>query len=273
MSTAYRALVILGVFLAVLMAFSSTKVLGGDLTRPDRVGYIYPPYSRMSVGLEVLVDGSPVRTISHAGKTYLPVTQLGTEYQIRVQNYGSRRIVAIVSVDGLSVLNGKPASEHQSGYIVDAHSHILIKGWRRDMDTVAAFSFEEREKSYAARMGRPENLGVIGLIAVEEEGSPIWLREEMKDSAKRALAPSGIHEGYGKDVGGIGTGYGRDVESHIYYVPFVRSANKRTVTIYYDTVEALRRAGVPVDWTYPVPFPVDTEFVPPPPPFPGYRFN
>jgi hypothetical protein len=272
MSTAHRVFVTLAVLLAVLITFASTKVLGGDLTRPDRVGYIYPPYERMSVSLEVLMDGRPMRTISYAGKTYLPVSQLGSEYQIRVQNDGPRRIVAIVSVDGLSVLNGRPASEHQSGYLVDAHSHILIKGWRRDMDTVAAFSFEEREKSYAARVGRPENIGVIGLIAVEEQARPILLREEMKDGAKRALAPSGLHQGYGRDTAGIGTGYGRDIDSSIYYVPFIRSANKRTVTIYYDTVEALRRAGVPVDWTTPIPFPVDTEFVPPPP-FPGYRFN
>jgi hypothetical protein len=67
---------------------------------------------------------------------------------------------------------------------------------------------------------------------------------------------------------GIGTGYGRDIDSGIYYVSFVRSANKRTITFYYDTVEALRREGVPVDRPLPVPFPMDTEFVPPPP---GYR--
>ena len=42
------------------------------------------------------------------------------------------------------------------------------------------------------------------------------------------------------------------------------NSNKRAITLYYDTVDALRRAGVPAGPS-PVPFPGDTEFVPPPP--------
>jgi hypothetical protein len=58
------------------------------------------------------------------------------------------------------------------------------------------------------------------------------------------------------------------VDSRAYYVPFVRSSNRQTITLYYDTVDALRQAGVPVDRPDPVPFPQDTEFAPPPP---GYK--
>jgi hypothetical protein len=47
-------------------------------------------------------------------------------------------------------------------------------------------------------------------------------------------------------------------------VPFVRSANRRAITYLYDTEEALRRAGVPVDIApLPDPFPGE-EFAPPP---------
>jgi hypothetical protein len=219
---------------------------------------ILPRWDSMRVGLEILVDGQPVRTIQHDGKTYLPVARLGTEYQIRVWNYGPRRIAAMVSVDGLSVINGKPASESQPGYLVEPNSSILIKGWRRNLDMVAAFSFEERGKSYAAQVGRPENIGVIGLIAVEEE----MVRPRLAIEEKAAPAPGMRSHA---DVGGTGTGYGHDIDSHVVHVPFVRSANKRFVTIYYDTEEALRRAGVLVDRPTPVPFPGDTEFVPLPP--------
>jgi hypothetical protein len=206
------------------------------------------------------MDGQPLRTIDHAGKTYLPVPRMGAEYEVRVWNHGPRRITAIVSVDGLSVINGKPAAESQPGYLVDPGASIRIKGWRRNLDTVAAFSFEERERSYAARMGRPENIGVIGLIAVEEL---TWRPRPLLE--QKDAAPSAAKRATSAEVGGTGTGYGRDVESPVYYVPFVRSNNKRFVTIYYDTVEALRRAGVPVDRPFPMPFPGDTEFVPPPP--------
>jgi hypothetical protein len=236
-----------------LLALAATK----DMNRaPDGRR---PHWNGMHVSLQVLVDGRPLSTIRHGGRTYLPVPRWGTEYTIRVWNHGPRRITAIVSVDGLSVINGQPATESHPGYIVDPRSSIPIQGWRRSMDTVAAFSFEERSRSYAHRIGRPDNIGVIGLVAFEEmswrQPSVLEQKGSRATSARRA---SGT-------VGQTGTGYGRDVNSPIYYVPFVRSANKRTITLYYDTVGALREAGVPVDRPLPKPFPRDNGFVPPPP--------
>lgn len=219
-----------------------------------------PPWrDEMRVSMEILVGGQPVRTIDFAGKTYLPVSQLGTEYQIRVSNHGRRRIAALVSVDGLSVLNGQPASVDQPGYLVNPHSSIVIKGWRRNLDTVAAFRFEEREKSYAYLMGKPANIGVIGLIAIEEAFVRPRRELEFKDSA------GPLSRSLPTEVGETGTGYGRDIDSSVEYVPFVRSSNQRSITFDYDMVDALRKAGVPVDRPFPIPFPGDPVFVPPPP--------
>jgi hypothetical protein len=222
--------------------------------------FVRPPWPvAMNVALDVLVDGKPLPTVRYRGKTYLPVPREGMPYELRVWNHGPRRIAAVLSVDGLSVINGKPASESDPGYVVAPYSSIVIKGWRRNMDTVAAFRFVERGKSYAALTGRPENIGVIGLVAFEEAGGPPYLgREKHAGPAPEAAR---------RAVGSIGTEYGRELDSRIYYVPFVRSTNRRAITLYYDTVDALRRAGVPVD-ERPVPFPADSEFAPPPP---GYR--
>jgi hypothetical protein len=242
----------------VLSAF----LAAGRACSEERQGieYTIPPRDRMSVGIEVLIDGRPLPTVTYAGRTYLPVPRVGAEYALRVWNHGPRRIAAIVSVDGLSVINGKPASASSPGYLVEPSGSILIKGWRRNLETVAAFSFQDREQSYAALREYPENVGVIGLLAVEEQAPPRpWpLRPglEKKDAAPSALRASG-------EVGGIGTGYGRDVDSPAYRVPFVRGSNQRVITLYYDTVAALRKAGVPVDG--PSPFPGDSEFAPPPP--------
>jgi hypothetical protein len=224
--------------------------------------------SRMQVSMEVLVNGRPVPTIYHAGKTYLPVPSWGTEYQIRIWNHGSKRIAAIVSVDGLSVINGQRASESHPGYLVSPHSSIVIDGWRKSMQEVAAFRFEPREESYAARMGHPENIGVIGLIAIEEKTRFVPLPRPLLENKSAArvgdsFAPS-PKQGESA-VGGTGTGYGRDIYSPTYEVPFVRSNHRQTVTIFYDTRQALHDAGVPVDGYYPVPFPADPRFVPPPP--------
>jgi len=138
---------------------------------PERARPILPPRhlpGEMQVSLDIVVAGRTLSTIQYAGRTYLPVPEVGAEYQIRVWNHGSRRITAIVSVDGLSVITGKPASEAGPGYIVAPHSHVLLEGWRRDLDRVAAFRFVPRDRSYADLMGRPENVGVIGLVAFEE---------------------------------------------------------------------------------------------------------
>jgi hypothetical protein len=232
-----------------------------QLAVPEREARILPRPAPLSVGLEVLVNDSPLRTIEYAGKTYLPVPRIGAEYEIRVWNHGPRRIAAILSVDGLSVINGKPASDSSPGYLVLPYSHIVIRGWRRNLETVAAFRFVDQESSYASLVGRPENIGVIGLLAIEEQ---VW--RPRKGIEKKLDVPAAAR--LRGDVGSIGTEYGRELDSRAYYVPFVRSSNRRTITFYYDTREALRKAGVPVDHPLPIPFPGDGEFVPPPP---GYK--
>lgn len=220
---------------------------------------IGPPDGAMRVGLEVLVGGRVMPTVRHEGKTYLPVPRLGLEYTLRVWNHGPRRVAAVLSVDGLSVITGRPASEDGPGYIVDARRGVEIKGWRRSLNTVAAFQFVGRDESYAERVGRPENVGVIGLVAFEERVRYPDLRLERKDAS-----PPGHRRAAEAMVGDTGTGWGRDVESRVITVPFARSGNRQAITLHYDTVAALRRAGVPVG--RPVPFPEDGEFAPPPPP-------
>lgn len=219
--------------------------------------YIRRPHDEMRVSLDVLVDGKPARLISHDGKLYLPVPRMGCEYEIRVNNMGSHRIAAIVSVDGLSVIKGDPASEKSPGYLVDSRSDIVIKGWRRDKDTVAAFTFEERKSSYAYLRGYRDNIGVIGLVAIEEQ---LYWPHPLTEFSRG----SGPAKAYDSALGGSGTGWGRDLGSSVTYVPFVRSNNKRTVTIYYDTEDALGRMGVPVGGPHPRPFPADSDFCPPP---------
>ena len=221
-----------------------------------------PRPGAMRVALDVLADGRPLPTVRHAGKTYLPVPRTGEEYQLRVWNHGPRRVAAVLSVDGLSVITGRPASEDDPGYLVAPYGSVVIKGWRRNLDNVAAFRFVERDRSYASLMGRPENVGVIGLVAFEER-----VVHPLPQFERRAAAPDA--RGFRTAVGSIGTEYGREIDSRAYYVPFVRSGNKQSITLYYDTAEALREAGVPVDRPAPDPFPGDLRFAPPPPAYRG----
>jgi hypothetical protein len=253
-----RKLSVSAVVVILTIGLLFARALGAELKPGDPTRsadkYTVPPPDGMRVSLDVLVNGRPVPLISHDGKLYLPVPKIGSEYEIRVTNKGACRVTAIVAVDGLSVITSEEASELQPGYLVDPAGRLVIKGWRRDLETVSAFTFAEREKSYAFGLGHPENIGVIGLIAIEEEHT--GPRPVMRETAA-------VAKGADVGVGNSGTGWGRDIDSAVVRVPFVRGNSKRTITIYYDTPEALRRLGVPVSSPYPDPFPAEPRMPPP----------
>ncbi len=65
-----------------------------------------------------------------------------TKFVIEVKNNLYRDILAVVSVDGLSVISGKQASlEHKNGYVISPYSNLKIKGWRTSLENVREFGF------------------------------------------------------------------------------------------------------------------------------------
>ena len=57
-----------------------------------------------------------------------------------------------------------------------------VRGWRKNMGEVAEFYFTDLPDSYAARTGRPQNVGVIG-VAVFRESVPLRRRRRAGDRA------------------------------------------------------------------------------------------
>ncbi len=47
-----------------------------------------------------------------------------------------------------------------------------IQGWRKSLERVAAFFFTEHQSSYAARTGRPDNVGVVGVAVFRKMAEP-----------------------------------------------------------------------------------------------------
>jgi hypothetical protein len=81
----------------------------------------------------------------------------------------------VVSVDGLDVLDGKPASTKRPGYVIAPGATVEIKGFRTSYEAVAAFKFSSVSQSYAnTRHGDTRNVGVIGLAAYLEKGTDPW---------------------------------------------------------------------------------------------------
>jgi hypothetical protein len=118
--------------------------------------------------LEVLVNGVPARSFEHAGESYV-LGQNGSRYVLRIHNRSGRRVEAVVSVDGLDVIDGKSGDfANKRGYLIGAYDFVDIDGWRLSNREVAAFRFSPIGESYAAKTGRARNVGVIGVALFPE---------------------------------------------------------------------------------------------------------
>ena len=74
----------------------------------------------------------------------------------------------MIAVDGVNVVSGETAAHDQTGYVLNNGQSAQITGWRKNLARVAAFEFTALPNSYAARTGRPDNVGVIGVAVFRE---------------------------------------------------------------------------------------------------------
>jgi hypothetical protein len=127
-----------------------------------------------------LVDDSG-RTLAgyHANGRALIVGNDGDRYHIAIRNGTTARFEIVASVDGLDVIDGKPADPNRRGYIVDPHGTLVIDGFRTSDSSVAAFRFGRVEDSYAAQTSGDRNVGVIGLAIFSERGA-VWSPAELQ---------------------------------------------------------------------------------------------
>lgn len=118
----------------------------------------------MSYEINVLVNGNRCKQYSHAGKLFIEAKH-GSEYSIELKNNTWSRILAVCSVDGLDILNGKPASEDGPGYVIGSLNSSKFDGFRVSDETVAKFVFSCKDSSYAKSKedGSEKNVGVIGI--------------------------------------------------------------------------------------------------------------
>lgn len=126
----------------------------------------------MNQEMQVLVDGKPLKTVAHDGKLFV-IARPGTQYEIRLRNNSTSRVMAVTSVDGLSVLDGEACDPSGSGYVINGLSSYTVKGWRTSNEEVKAFEFSKKDQSYAAKSenGDDSNVGVIGVAFWSEKPS------------------------------------------------------------------------------------------------------
>jgi hypothetical protein len=218
--------------------------------------------------VEVVDDeGRTLPTFAQAGRHFL-LGDIGERYRLHIVNPTASRVEAVVSVDGLDVIDGRPASVAKRGYLVPAFGDVTVDGWRTSMDTVAAFRFSSVRSSYAARTGRDQNVGVIG-VAFFRERAPVVVRRALPAAPRKASeegappAPAPAAQGAGgaaasrsapADVRpGLGTEYGEQHDSHVSEVSFERASSRpdSLSELRYDDAQGLIARGIRlpgVDW-------------------------
>lgn len=205
---------------------------------------------------------------------YYVAGQPGHRYQIQLRSLEGRRMLGVLSVDGVNVLSGDTADWSQTGYVLDPFAATEIRGWRKSLSEVADFVFADASRSYAARTGRPDNVGVIGMAVFLPRPLPMPMPvrpmvEESSgiaaDQARYAPAmPAPLAKTLSSEGGPIGTSHGPRETSVVSYTDFKRASATPddVITLYYDTRERLVAQGV-------IP---PAEGIPPsrPDPFPGH---
>lgn len=232
------------------------------------------------------------------GQMYVAGTP-GHRYSVRLSNRSGGRVLAVLSVDGVNATTGETADTNQGGYVLQPWQSAEVAGWRKSLDEIAQFNFTALPNSYAARTGRPANVGVIG-VAVFAERAPLWRQKQEISDAMPPPAPSlpapnvreqaasgaGAHTEAQSPAAGdamarmaqpapaakaaerLGTGHGAREYDRVNRTTFERATTSpaEVISIRYDSHDNLVAQGIiarPIARYAPQPFP--NGFVPDPP--------
>jgi len=226
----------------------------------------------VDLGLVNRASGERIPVYAHRGRLYVPGTP-GAKYSLLLTNKTGERVLAVTSVDGVNVITGETAAPAQSGYVLEPWGSVDIGGWRKSMGEVAAFVFTSLPDSYAARTGRPGNVGVIGVAVFREyqpPRPPAVLRQQAPASgAERREAESGasadtLSRAVPAPAEKLGTGHGEREASEATWADFRRAseAPSELLSIYYDSRANLIARGIVRGRSHAEPNP-----------FPGFRFT
>lgn len=201
----------------------------------------------------------PLPTFAHQGRIFVEGAA-GTRYFVRIVNPTGVRVEAVVSVDGLDAIDGRPANLSKRGYLVAPYSDVTIDGWRTSLEAVAAFRFSSVRDSYAGRTGHDRNVGVIGVAFFRERQRVAWQPPPRTRSAAPSPAPTmddaeaatgksaaGAPAARAESRPGLGTRFGETHTSYVEEVSFERAGAPLTLAeLRYDDRDGLIARGIPV---------------------------
>ncbi len=130
---------------------------------------VAPAKVRAPYDVQVIREGGDTApTYAHRDRFYVAGSS-GARYTIRITNPTANRIEAVVSVDGLDVVDGEAGDLRKRGYVVPPYGETRIEGFRTSHEDVATFRFSSVNNSYAGKKGAARNVGVIAVALFEEQ--------------------------------------------------------------------------------------------------------
>ena len=239
----------------------------GRVARPQYGGF----------GLEVQVEGGPLDVIYGRGRRYVEARE-GAEYELVVRNPLPERVAVALSVDGLNTVDARHTSAWEaSKWVIGPYGTIRVSGWQMSSTRARRFYFTTERDSYAARLGRAADLGVITAVFYREstprpypvtppptprpyEG-PLPRRGDNNAPAEGEMrAESGASKSRGSagpsvarprdDDGYAATGIGRSVYHDVEWVQMrLERAPAAEISVRYEYRDALVRLGLlPRPW-------------------------
>jgi hypothetical protein len=229
---------------------------------------VRPEYGSFDV--EVVVGGSPLEAIYGRGRRYVEARE-GSEYELVVRNPLPVRVAVALSVDGLNTIDARRTSSWESSkWVIEPYDTVRIKGWQTSSTNARRFYFTTERDSYAAKLGRASDLGVITAVFYretaprrilppprpyyEEDGSveprsrseaPTERESRGRDGAKSGDSAGATSNRQRRDDDYAATGMGSSTRYDVEWIQMrLERSPAAEITIRYEYRDALIRLGL-----------------------------
>jgi hypothetical protein len=231
------------------------------------------PVYEQRFGVEVLAGGGAREKYPARGRVYVEAVE-GEEYALRLTNPLPVRVAVALSVDGLNTIDARRTTARDaSKWVIPPYGSITVSGWQMSSTRARRFYFTNERDSYANKLGRPSDMGVITAVFYRERREGVEIvptprtqpleserreSDRSSDAAKQsAQSKSPVARGEANAARGRGvlapeadddyaaTGIGRSVTNDVWRVEMdLESSPAAEVTIRYEFRDALVRLGV-----------------------------
>ena len=252
---------LVSVLASLLLVFTGVGAASAQESRVAR-----PQYGGFS--LEVLVGGSPLEVLYGRGRRYVEARE-GAEYDLLLRNPLPVRVAVALSVDGLNTIDARRTSAWEaSKWVIEPYGTIRVSGWQMSSSRARRFYFTTERDSYAARLGRASDLGVITAVFFRESvprtytavpppyyepAQPREHSDAREESERRSQSEAPKSRGSAgataarprDDEGYAATGIGRSVNHDVEWIQMrLERGPAAEVSIRYEYRDALVRLGL-----------------------------